>query len=145
MIFEPYLISIILGTILFVIGQYFLRKSFDNDVDYKMTWIIFCMTLGLIAFVMCCILLVFDKSMNFKNKNEKVFNSILAGLCFVIGNLFWIYSISTKKSIGVIRTIMAGTETFLLFLLGFFLFSEKFTYIKILGILLILTGIYLIK
>jgi multidrug resistance protein EbrA len=75
---------------------------------------------------------------------EKNKNAVIAGVLFALGNLFWIYSISTKTSIGSIRTIMAGFETALLFLVGYFLFSETFDVKKIIGIIMVLLGIYLI-
>jgi multidrug resistance protein EbrA len=75
---------------------------------------------------------------------EKNKNAVIAGVLFALGNLFWIYSISTKTSIGSIRTIMAGFETALLFLVGYLLFSETFDVKKIIGIIMVLLGIYLI-
>jgi len=135
--------SILLATCLFVIGQIFLRRSFDKDQDFLHTWCVFSITIGIIG----CISLLFTDSFSLQISdivNEKNRNGIIAGLVFAIGNLFWIYTISTKKSIGSIRTIMAGFETLLLFLVGYTLFSETFHFTKIAGIIMVLAGIYLI-
>ena len=143
-----YVYSILCGTVLFVIGQYFLRKSFDKDDDYINTWLIFTLTVGIIA----CIAIIFFRA-NDKDyitnilsdeKMPKLLCAVAAGFCFVFGNIFWIYSISTKNSIGGIRTIMAGFETMLLLLLGFVVFSETFTVYKIIGIAMVLSGIYVL-
>lgn len=143
-----YVYSILCGTALFVIGQYFLRKSFDKDNDYINTWLIFTLTYGIIA----CIAIIFFRA-NDKNyitnilsdeKMPKLLCAAAGGLCFVFGNIFWFYSISTKNSIGGIRTIMAGFETMLLLLLGFVAFSETFTMYKIIGIAMVLSGIYVL-
>jgi len=40
--------------------------------------------------------------------------------------------------------LMAGFETVLLILVGYFLFSHKLSWIEILGIFIILTGVYLV-
>jgi len=74
----------------------------------------------------------------------KLLCAAIAGVCFVVGNMFWIYSISTKNSLGGIRTIMAGFETSLLLVLGFVAFSEKMTFQKLIGIMMVLAGIYVI-
>ena len=140
--------SIFCGTILFVIGQYFLRKSFNNDNDYTATWLIFTLTFGLIACIVILGLYIIDKQYIINTlsneKRPKLLCAIAAAFFFVFGNIFWIYSISTRNSIGGIRTIMAGFETMLLFLLGFIAFYEKFDIYKIIGIIMILGGIYVL-
>tara|TARA_B100002019_G_C21104335_1_gene515117 strand:+ start:42 stop:521 length:480 start_codon:yes stop_codon:yes gene_type:complete len=143
-----YFISIILGTILFVFGQYFLRLALNKKDTFLQTWIIFTFIMGLTGLI-TGILLNYNHSNKYKNmlkfeNKEMILYAIFAGLVFAFGNFFWIYSISTKESLGGIRVIMAGVETFLLFLLGYLLFSENFTFTKLIGILLILMGIYIV-
>ena len=74
----------------------------------------------------------------------KIITAIIAGLFFFFGNAFWIYSISTKNPIGNIRTIMAGFETALLFIAGYLYFSEAMNLMQVGGVLLVVSGIYLI-
>lgn len=143
-----YFITIVLGTILFVCGQYFLRIAVNKKNTFFQTWIIFTFIMGLSGLITGFIVnyIPYFKSkniLNFENK-EMILYATFAGLVFAFGNFFWIYTISTKESLGGIRVIMAGVETFLLFLLGYFLFSEKFTFSKLGGILLILIGIYIV-
>jgi drug/metabolite transporter (DMT)-like permease len=143
-----YFITIVLGTILFVCGQYFLRIAVNKKNTFFQTWIIFTFIMGLSGLITGFIInyIPYFKSkniLNFENK-EMILYATFAGLVFAFGNFFWIYTISTKESLGGIRVIMAGVETFLLFLLGYFLFSEKFTFSKLCGILLILIGIYIV-
>uniref|UniRef100_A0A6C0AXW6 EamA domain-containing protein n=1 Tax=viral metagenome TaxID=1070528 RepID=A0A6C0AXW6_9ZZZZ len=143
-----YFITIVLGTILFVFGQYFLRVAVNKKDTFLQTWIIFTFIMGFTGLISGIILnyvpYIKSKNMlNFENK-EMILYATFAGLVFAFGNFFWIYTISTKESLGGIRVIMAGVETFLLFLLGYLLFSEKFTFTKLIGILLILMGIYIV-
>jgi multidrug transporter EmrE-like cation transporter len=58
--------------------------------------------------------------------------------------LLWIYTISTKKPLSMIRVLMAGFETFLLVLVGYFIFSHKLTLREFVGIALVLSGIYVV-
>ena len=143
-----YAYSILCGTVLFVIGQYFLRKSFDKDDDYINTWLIFNLTFGIIACIATIWLRTSDENyitnILSDEKMQKLLYAVDAGFFFAFGNIFWIYSISTKNSIGGIRTIMAGIETILLLLLGFVMFSETFTAHKIIGIGMVLSGIYVL-
>lgn len=139
------LISIISGTLLFVFGQYFLKNALDIKNDFVQTWIVFTFTMGFVAVVCSLILSSYNGANIITIENRDTFlYAACAGLVFAFGNLFWIYTISTKKSLDDIRVIMAGIETVLLFLLGIFLFSEKFTFNKFIGIIFILFGIYMI-
>ena len=143
-----YFITIVVGTILFVFGQYFLRIAVNKKDTFIQTWIIFTFIMGVTGLISGLVLnyvpYIKSKNMlNFENK-EMILYATFAGLVFAFGNFFWIYTISTKESLGGIRVIMAGVETFLLFLLGYLLFSEKFTFTKLIGILLILMGIYIV-
>ena len=143
-----YFITIVVGTILFVFGQYFLRIAVNKKDTFIQTWIIFTFIMGVTGLISGLVLnyvpYIKSKNMlNFENK-EMILYATFAGLVFAFGNFFWIYTISTKESLGDIRVIMAGVETFLLFLLGYLLFSEKFTFTKLIGILLILMGIYIV-
>ena len=133
-----HVISILIATCFFVTGQIFLRKSLDHQ-NYLQTWCIFSIAMGIIGCI--GLWLTNETSLAMVGKNK---NAWIAGIVFAVGNLLWIYSISTKVSIGIIRTIMAGFETLLLFLVGYMLFSETFYYTKLAGIFMILVGIYFI-
>ena len=86
-----YVYSILCGTVLFVIGQYFLRKSFDKDNDYINTWLIFTLTFGIIA----CIAIIFFRA-NDKNyitnilSDDKNAEIIMCGCCGFLF-CFWKY------------------------------------------------------
>ena len=71
--------------------------------------------------------------------------AIIAGILFFFGNLLWILSIKSAPSLSLIRVVMAGGETLLLLIAGYLLFRERIMNIhNILGIALILSGVYLI-
>ena len=115
---DYWITSILLGTILFVFGQVYLRKSFNKDSDYISTWLFFCLTLGVSSLLILTFLNIIPENEIINTKlimtTPKIITAIIAGLFFFFGNAFWIYSISTKDPIGNIRTIMAGFETALL-------------------------------
>ena len=128
-----WVISILIGTIFFVMGQICLRKSFELNNTILQTFLLFTSTIG-----------VFTIPFLFKNNLEKSQNwvfPILAGIFFFIGNYFWIKTISSKESLGLIRVAMAGLETILLFFLSYLVFSDKITLYQFTGSLFILLGI----
>jgi len=141
---EKWIISILVGVIFFVSGQVYLRKSFDTDTNYFTTAITFSLAIGVTSLLLLFISQLHSPELLIYN-NSKLINAAIAGLLFFIGNLFWIYSISTKKSLGNIRVIMAGFETFMLFLVGYFYFNEIINSKQLMGALLILFGIYFIQ
>jgi drug/metabolite transporter (DMT)-like permease len=141
---EKWIISILVGVLFFVSGQVYLRKSFDTDSNYFTTAIIFSLAIGATSLVLLFLSQLHSPELLMYN-NSKLLNAAIAGLLFFIGNLFWIYSISTKKSLGNIRVIMAGFETFMLFLVGYFYFNEIINSKQVIGALLILLGIYFIQ
>jgi drug/metabolite transporter (DMT)-like permease len=141
---EKWIISILVGVIFFVSGQVYLRKSFDTDTNYFTTAITFSLAIGATSLLLLFISQLHSPELLIYN-NSKLINAAIAGLLFFIGNLFWIYSISTKKSLGNIRVIMAGFETFMLFLVGYFYFNEIINSKQVIGALLILLGIYFIQ
>jgi len=141
---EKWIISILVGVLFFVSGQVYLRKSFDTDSNYFTTAIIFSLAIGATSLVLLFLSQLHSPELLVYN-NSKLINAAMAGLLFFIGNLFWIYSISTKKSLGNIRVIMAGFETFMLFLVGYFYFNEIINSTQLMGALLIVFGIYFIQ
>ena len=141
---ENWIISILVGVLFFVSGQVYLRKSFDTDSNYFTTAIIFSLAIGATSLVLLFLSQLHSPELLIYN-NSKLINAAMAGLLFFIGNLFWIYSISTKNSLGNIRVIMAGFETFMLFLVGYFYFNEIINSKQLMGALLILFGIYFIQ
>ena len=118
-----------------------LKKSFDNDSDFVTSAVFFNIAVGVAA-----VLVFLQKQMNSKitYSTKKIQYAVLGGILFFIGNLLWIYTISTKKPLSMIRILMAGFETFLLVLVGYFIFSHKLTLREFVGIALVLAGIYVI-
>lgn len=73
---------------------------------------------------------------------------ILAGILFFVGNLFWIYAISTSPSVSHVRTLMAGIETILLVLAGIYIFNNSENVIRplyITGIIMIIVGVMFVS
>ena len=67
-----------------------------------------------------------------------------AGFFVFLGNYCWIYAVKIGPSLGHIRMIMSGAEVALLLVASYALFNEKATSTNILGIALVLFGMYLI-
>ena len=132
---------ILIATLFFVVGQVFLKKSFNNDNDFVDTTLYYNAFMGILSFV----LLMIKYRNNTLNTNlQKITYSSIAGVLFFVGVLLWVYTISTNKPLSIISVLMAGFETVLLILLGYFLFSHKLNWREILGILIILIGVYLV-
>lgn len=132
--------SIFIGTLFFVTSQFFLKKSFDHSDNYIRTFLYF--TLGI---TMMSIIGFIIQSENVITKlDNQHYNAFIAGIYFFIGLILWIYSISMKTKLGIIRTFMSGFETIILFGVGYLIFNEKINRTQSIGVLSILLGIYLI-
>lgn len=148
---NPWVISVFIGTIFFVCGQVYLKSAFDSKItEYFSSLYVACcfsIMIGIAGTILLLFLyyrdpLFFDlKSLDFLHNSK---SAIIAGIFFFFGNLFWIYSISTKHQLGMIRILMAGWEMLLLFLVGIFIFNEKFTFLQIFGCIMIFSGLSLV-
>ena len=138
-----YIIDIFIAVLFFVTGQILLKKSFTQNNDYRSVAITFGLAFGISALAFLFLSNPNKYTFFNKNINYNLFNAFIAGLIFFFGNLFWIKSISSNKPLGNIRVIMAGMETFTLFIVGILLFKEIISIKQILGTLLILSGIYI--
>jgi multidrug transporter EmrE-like cation transporter len=134
--------SIGIGTFFFVAGQVLLRKSFDNSTNYIMSLLYFTMAISIMTVLGC--VYQNENVVDFNNFNRQHYSAFAAGILFYIGFYFWIYSISTKNDLGIIRTFMAGFETLVLFMVGYLVFNDTISLLQSFGVLSILLGIYLI-
>ena len=132
--------SIFIGTLFFVTSQFFLKKSFDHSDNYIRTFLYF--TLG-ITMMSIIGFIIHSENVITKLDNQH-YNAFMAGIYFFIGLILWIYSISMKTNLGIIRSFMAGFETLLLFSVGYMVFNEKINTPHVIGVLAILGGVYLI-
>jgi drug/metabolite transporter (DMT)-like permease len=143
-IIAPWMISIYISVIFFVLGQILLRKSFNNNTDYTSVAIIFSLSMGITA----ALFLLFNQSTNSTIFNNPIMIpqlscAIVAGILFFIGNFFWIRSISSNKPLGNIRVVMAGFETLALFAAGLLFFKEVITIRQLAGTAIIVSGIHI--
>lgn len=134
-----WLYSILVGTCFFIGGQLFLRKTFENkdSIDYFNTTLLFSSAIGILSLFV----LGFQMYIGNVSIDSRIWNPILAGIMFFIGFFFWIATISSKESLGMIRVAMAGFETVLLFLLSYLFFSDVITYQQMIGSVIVLLGI----
>lgn len=120
--------------------QVFLKKSFDHSDNYIRTFVYFTLAITMMSIIGFII-----HSENVITKlNNQHYNAFIAGIFFFIGLILWIYSISMKTNLGIIRSFMAGFETLLLFSVGYMVFNEKINTPHVIGVLAILGGVYLI-
>ena len=132
--------SICIGTVFFVASQIFLKKSFDNSDDYIRTLLYFTLAITIMTIIG---FIIYSDTVITKLDNQH-YNAFIAGIFFFIGLILWIYSISMKTKLGIIRTFMTGFETIILFGVGYLIFNEKINRTQSIGVLSILLGIYLI-
>ena len=130
-----WLITILIGTLFFIAGQLCLRQSFEMKNSALQTFLLFTTTIGIMS-------IPFLVQGNLETKQEWKY-PILAGIFFFAGFYFWIKTISSKESLGLIRVAMAGFETILLFGASYLFFSDKINLNQFLGSILILAGIAL--
>jgi drug/metabolite transporter (DMT)-like permease len=132
--------SICIGTVFFVASQVFLKKSFNDSNDYIRTLLYFTLAITIMTIIG---FIIYSDTVITKLDNQH-YNAFIAGIFFFIGLILWIYSISMKTKLGIIRTFMAGFETIILFGVGYLIFNEKINRTQSIGVLSILLGLYLI-
>jgi multidrug transporter EmrE-like cation transporter len=143
-----WMLSVFIATLFFVCGQICLRKSFEtsmitNNLSSLYATACFSMIIGVLGCILMMSLSMYDPI----STKQFFINSIrsgfpfLAGVFFFIGNLFWIYSISSQNPLGIIRILMAGWEMFLLLLVGILIFKDNLHWSQLFGSLLIFSGI----
>ena len=132
--------SICIGTVFFVASQILLKKSFTDSNDYIRTLLYFTLAITIMTIIG---FIIYSDNVITKLDNQH-YSAFIAGLFFFIGLIFWIYSISMKTKLGIIRTFMAGFETIILFGIGYMIFNEKINISQLIGIISTLLGIYLI-
>lgn len=134
---EDWVFYIWIAIVFFVIGQSCLKFDKNNAL---ITCCFFTISMGILGLSTLIYLMAYN--------SEKISISkygLLAGILFFFGNLLWILSIKVAPSLSHIRVTMAGGETLLLLLSGYLLFKESIlTLNNIIGILLVLSGVYMI-
>ena len=134
---DKWIIYIWVAIVFFVMGQVCLKYDKLNALT---TCCYFTIAMGIIG-----LLTLGYISMKERKRQPISKYAIIAGILFFFGNLLWILSIKSAPSLSLIRVVMAGGETLLLLIAGYLLFRERVMNIhNILGIALILSGVYLI-
>ena len=135
---EKWTIFIFISIIFFVLGQTFLKYD-PNDGIVSVCY--FTISMGITGFLVLLYMIQNNKNV----LNNQIIFSLLAGIVFFFGNMFWIFSIKSAPSLSIIRTIMAGGETLLLLLVGFIVFKQTLTIQDVIGMILILLGVNIIS
>ena len=140
----------IIAPLLFAAGQIILRKSFDTNmyIAFPYLFAVSCvsMTIGVMGAFMLLFLSIFDplSTKGFFQNGIQCGLPFLAGAFFFVGLCVWLFSISTKQPVGLLRILMLGLEIFLLFLLGILSFNDKITIVQLFGSLVIFIGVCLV-
>jgi len=127
---------VLISILFFVTGQIFLK--YDSNVNPIISLCFFTIMMGLLGIIY---LITHKKELI----NKKIpYYSLLAGLVFFFGNMYWIKSIQKSPSLSNVRILMAGGETIFLLISGLLFFQQKITLKQLAGIIIILFGIKLI-
>lgn len=129
-----WIITTILASILFVVGQVFLNIVASDPLCGALWFMIAMGACSLIALL-------------FTPSSISSYDGLYAGLggvAFFVGNILWLYAISKATHISLVRILMACTEIILLLFVGILLYKQTVTVLNVVGLLLILTGIPLI-
>ena len=135
------LISIFFVAFFYSIAQIYARICLNSKVDYKIVntyYLLICGFIGLISF---CVLRMNNVNTDINGEFSSLF---LTSAFFIIGTIFLFYSISKKVNIGILNTIRTALQIILTVLLGYLYFNEKITLMQIIGIILIIVGIFLV-
>ena len=134
---ENWILYTLIAILFFVIGQVSLKYDKNEAI---IVCCYFSISMGIIGLL--TLIYLYQK----KGKNAMSYYGIIAGIFFFFGNFLWILSIKTAPSLSLIRIVMAGGETLLLLITGYLIFREKIMTLRnMLGILLILSGVYFIS
>ena len=130
---------ILYAAIPYILGQTALRQGFESSkINILYATALSCISYGILGIV----ILFYCYT---QESIKMVFNiyPVLAGLLFGLGNLFFVSSIHTREPLGMIRLVMSGFEAILLFIIGYLIFSDKISYQKMIGAIIILLGIWI--
>lgn len=132
--------SILFTAIPNTLGQATLRQGFESSkINVMYATALSCISYGIlgVGMLLYCYYTQESAKMNFN------IYPVLSGLLFGLGNYFLVLCIYTKEPLGMIRLIMCGFEAILLFIIGYLVFSDKISYQKIIGAIVILLGIWI--
>ena len=136
--------SIITQSILFTaipnaLGQATLRKGFESSkINVIYATALSCISYGILGIGM----LLYCYTQESVKMTFNIY-PVLSGLLFGLGNYFLVLCIYTKEPLGMIRLMMCGFEAILLFMIGYLVFSDKISYQKMIGAIVILIGIWI--
>ena len=136
-----WLISIFFVAFFYSIAQIYARICLNSKVDYKIVntyYLLICGFIGLISF---CFLKINNVNTDI---NGEFLSLFLTSTFFIIGTIFLFYSISKKVNIGILNTIRTALQVILTVFLGYLYFNETITMVQCLGIVLIISGIFLV-
>jgi|SRR5699024_919605 len=77
--------------------------------------------------------------LNYSNGFSKLFPTIIAIIFYLSSIIFYMWN-TRNKEVGVVGALFAGIGTVVVLLVGFLLFDEKISSLKLLGVILIIAG-----
>ena len=69
----------------------------------------------------------------------------VGGLCFYLGSFYWMSQSLKSMEVGIVYAIWSGVGTALIALVGVLAFGESVTVLKILGLVMIIGGTFLLR
>lgn len=139
---DLWIISLLLSAILWTFGYFLLKLDLYNKSHYHS---LICQIIGS-SIILLILLLYFLQTPKFNLLTllNNSYKSVLAGICFSIGTLFFIYSLKYGKNVPSVRILGIVFEMIIVIILSCLYLNEKITLTNYLGILITLIGIGII-
>jgi|SRR5699024_4867286 len=93
--------------------------------------------LGLSVAIVCEVIGV--TFLNYSEGLSKLYPTMIAIIFYLTSILFYMWN-TRGKEVGVVGALFAGIGTVIVLLVGLLLFDEKISFIKLLGVILIIMG-----
>lgn len=136
-----WVLSILLVSLFYSMAQIYARVCLNSKINYDVLNSYYLLICGFVGLIYFCILKINNVNTNINGEYLPLF---LTSAFFIIGTILLFYSISKKVNIGILNAVRTASQIILTVLLGYIYFNENTTLIQLIGIILIIVGIFLV-
>lgn len=145
-----WIFAVILSSFFWSLGYVFLKKNTENNSIVK-SYIYMALGQIILFLFLFTFICIYDNKISYFKIDKNILKtimdnkfSLLAGLTFTIGTLFFIYVLKYGKNLPSVRITGIVFEMIITIILSYLYLKEKITLMNYLGILITLIGIGII-
>lgn len=132
----------VIGVALFYsLAQIYTRICLNSNIDFKVLTAYYLTLCGFFGLLMLSYLYAHNEKIEINGELRTI---LITTILFIIGTIFLFYSISTKIELGEMNTVRTALQILFTILFGYLYFKEKLSNVQLLGVVLVILGIFLI-